>query len=421
MNSIREELLDYLSRLDIVDAHEHLVPERMRIEADVDVLTLVGVYSFVDMLSAGFPTEGRRSEITNHHAMDTSISLEQRWKDIAPYLERIQYGTYFRPTRIALRDLYGIDHLDESTIFTATERIRAENRKGLYYRILREKCRIRTCLVQNGYVEDQDPMYLLTPVYFNTPCFELNHPDFFRYLEGAYGQSLDDLPTYLDALRKELARVRQLGAVGFKIGAYAYPPPDREQAAKDYRAFLEGQAPTRLLVSTVLDAILEKAREWDWPVAVHSGVWEDFRDRDPKNMIDLARRYPDVRFDLYHLGMPFVRDCLFVAKNFRNVHLNLCWTYVVSQEMTRRTIPEIVDLVPVNKVHGFGADYNYDVENVYGHLVMARESLVDAFGEMVEKGRLDMQEAKRILSAWMMENPWTFYRLEEREHGFVEA
>jgi predicted TIM-barrel fold metal-dependent hydrolase len=411
MDAVKGELIEYMAGLDVIDCHEHLCPEHVRLEREVDVLMLVSLYAFVDMLSAGFPPEERKTHIGNNHALDTSVPLEQRWHDLWPYIRRVKYGSYYRPTALALRDIYGIHDLNESTWREATERMRTENTKGLYHRVLRDRCKIRTCLVQNGRISNQDPPDLFTPLYSNTNILQFTNLDFVEYLKKAYSVGEMDLDTYLDCVGKDLEKKRKEGAVGFKIGAWRFAAPDMQRAREEFRKVLQGSPVTATLRACVLEFILRKAAEWDWPVAVHCGIWNDYRDVDPKNIIDTVMKHPGVRFDLYHLGMPFARDCIFIAKNFPNAYLNLCWCYAISQEITRRTINEILDTVPVNKVFGFGADYIYAVENVYGHLVMARETIAEALSERIARGHLDHDGAKEICRLWLHDNPAAFYRL----------
>ncbi|MDK1031633.1 MAG: amidohydrolase family protein, partial [Planctomycetia bacterium] len=408
---VKQQLIEYMQGLEIIDCHEHLTPEKKRIEREVDVLTLVSLYAWFDTVSAGLPAEGIAAGLDNYF-LDTSVPLDERWKTVWPYLQHIKFGSYFRATAITLRDIYGIDDLNEGTYREASERMRAANKPGLYRKIFRERCNIKTCLVQNeAKPEDQKPADLLTPVVSIKGCYD-DPKSFADFLGKEYDTSIGDLDTYLDLLERYLTYRHERGDKGFKTSAQAFPEPDAKVAASAFADALNGAPATPVLKATILDAALNKAAEWDWPVPVHCGIWNDFRKIDPKNVIDMVQRYPDVRFDLYHLGMPFARDCIFIAKNFANAYLNLCWCYVISQEITRRTISEILDTVPVNKVFGYGGDYIWAVENVYGHLVMARETMAEALSERIRKGKLDLDGARHIAKLWLHDNPSRFYGLE---------
>lgn len=406
-----EALLEYATDLDIIDCHEHLAKEPDRLARSVDILTLFSLYEYVDATSAGYPPRPGENLFANNLFLDTSVPLEQRWKAAWPYLQNIQYGSYFRAPKIALRDIYGIDEISDRTYAEATERIRANNTPGLYKRVLRDRCRIKTCLVQNGAVKGQVPHDLLTPLFVTMPWYQLSDPNFARAMEAKHGVALTDLDAYLALFERELSDARANGAVGCKMASGFYPEPNRDAAAKAYQDYLQGKPADPVLQATLLDMVLNKAGEWNWPVAVHSGVWGDFRLMEPKLMINLVMKYPKTRFDIYHLGMPFARDCIFIAKSFPNAYLDLCWCYLVSQEISRASINEIIDSVPVNKIHGFGGDYIWAVENVYGHLVMARETLAEALSERVARGQLDLDGARHVLRLWLHDNPVRFYGL----------
>jgi predicted TIM-barrel fold metal-dependent hydrolase len=146
-------------------------------------------------------------------------------------------------------------------------------------------------------------------------------------------------------------------------------------------------------------------------VAVHTGVWNDFRRFKATHMIPMIQRHPDVRFDLYHGSIPYVREIGFVAKNFPNVWLNLCWAHIVSPVMTRSMLNEWMDYVPMNKIIAFGGDYMIPVEKVYGHLVMARENISQVLAMRVEEGLMDLEEAARVAYKWFHDNPAGLYGL----------
>jgi len=72
---------------------------------------------------------------------------------------------------------------------------------------------------------------------------------------------------------------------------------------------------------------------------------------------------------------------------------------------------EAIDMVPFNKIFAFGADYVFFIEKVYGHLQIARENIALALGDRVDRGLMDLDEAKAILKAWFYDNPKQFYNL----------
>ena len=61
---------------------------------------------------------------------------------------------------------------------------------------------------------------------------------------------------------------------------------------------------------------IKSAIEEGFVIAVHTGYWGDFRELSPLNIIQLIKRNPEGIFDLYHLGYPWIRESINIAKQF---------------------------------------------------------------------------------------------------------
>jgi predicted TIM-barrel fold metal-dependent hydrolase len=401
-----DELMEYLEALTIIDSHEHLFPEKDRINHPVDVLTLLHNYEYHDAVSAGMPP----ASPGDNPFLDDKRPFEERWKRLWPFIQRIRHGGYFRANAIALRDIHGIEELNPETAAEASRRVRELNRRGSYDEILRRRCRIETCLVQNTF-EEQDPPDLLRPVVMTMQFYQNITRENAREAGTRAGIEVTGLDAYLKAVDWHLERHRSRGAAGIKIWVRPYAEVDAATAKAEFDTLLKQGTPSRAAEMFVLLHLLGRCAEWEWPVAVHTGVWGDFRTLEPRLAMDFVIRHPGIRFDIYHLGIPHTTECIYIAKSFANAHLNLCWTYLVSETIARTAVNEVVDAVPVNKVFGFGGDMVLGLESVYGHLVMARQSLAAALGQRIAEGRIDPSGAREVLKLWLYDNPKSFYRL----------
>jgi hypothetical protein len=417
MDRNRQILLDEMAEIPAMDCHQHLWPESERVAVDADVLLLFHTYAFNDLMSAGMKTRPGDNAHGSNVLRNTEVPLEERWKYVSPWLDKIKYGTSYRATALALRDLYGINELNDRTFQEASEKIREANKPGLYRWVLRERSNIRTSLVQNlvtlGYVEDL-PRHdgVLTPVYGGPSCYQYPIGPLVKHLKEKYATKIDDLDTYLEVLTRFLSGLKKSGFAGFKY--YATKPrlvPDYNAARKVFKEFVDPGSPEPIVEAVILDHVFKKAAEWDWTISVHcGGAYMDTRTYDTRDIIDTVSRYPETRFDLFHLGVPFTREIIYIAKMYANTTLDLCWCVVLSESMTRNAINEILDAVPVNKVIAFGADYAGDVENSYGCLLMVRETLAEALAERIALGRLDLDDARQISRMWLHDNPASIYR-----------
>lgn len=409
--AIREKLIEAMAQFEIIDAHEHLGPEEDRVATEVDVFTLFSHYMRGDLAAAGMGAEVYQS------LSDQSIPLERRWAIFAPYWERIRWGSYAKAALLAVRRFYGFEDINEQTYIPLTEAMRTANKPGIYERVLGEACHIRTALTQ--------PLKPVPPVDLGTPrltsvmrdplmsSVETRDDVFHPPIDPqATIHSLDD---YLDTLRRFVARVKAEGAVGLKMMSYPCESPSREKALEAFESLRDGRVASLPMLNPlreyVTNEIIEFAGQQGLVIAVHAGYWGDFRKLNPTHLIPLLFRYPKVRFDLYHLGYPYIREALMLGKQFPNVWLNFCWTHIISQRFATDALDEAIDLIPMNKILAFGGDYALPVEKVYGHLVMARENIASVLAKRVAQGQMTETQALDLAHKWFWENPNELYQL----------
>ncbi len=407
LSSIEESLVKAFEEFDVVDAHEHLPPERVRLKQEVDVFTLFSHYTRVDLFASGMPEEYWEK------IHDPSIPLERRWEIFAPFLKNIRYGSYARPAFIAAKEFYGFDDINERNYKALSERISAENKPGIYHRILREKCRIRIVLTQANRTDfDLDFLVPLMPLdtYANVRSKKIIEDHAVNL--GERVRTLDD---YLEVVRKGLEKWKTEGVIGIKMTSKPYGNPERSRAVALFDSLMRNEKKKlpqlNPLYTFLIDEILDIAAELGLIVAVHTGMWGDFRALAPQHMIPILSRHPKTRFDIYHMGVPYVRETAIIGKNFPNVWLNLCWLHIISPRIACLVIDELIDLVPINKIIAFGGDYRIPVEKVYGHLVMARENIAKVLGRRVKENLLSESEAVEIARKWFYENPRERYKL----------
>lgn len=406
LGPVEQELYEAFAGIPVVDAHEHLAPERIRAAQHMDVFDLFIHYTRTDFLCAGM------SEAQWERMHDKKVADEKRWRILSRYLKDIRHGSYARPALIYAKHL-GYDDVTRDNYREISRRLQEDNRPGIYKKILVDMCNIRAALTQAGRTDyDLDFMIPLMPL---DSFAAVRSWKTIEERAAALGEKAETLDGYLEVIRKGLAQWMKEGAVGIKMISRPYASPDRTKAAGIFDELkhnpeksLPDMNPMR---DYLTEEMLEIAADLKLVVAVHTGVWGDFRELDPKHMITIFGRHQRTKFDMYHMGMPWVREAGLIGKNNPNVWLNLCWCHVVSPEMTVSALKEWVDLVPVNKIIGFGGDYGKPVEKTYGHLLMARENIARVLGERVRGGLMSKNEALQIARKWFYTNPKSLYDL----------
>lgn len=405
---LARELYEEIAELTVIDAHQHL-------PAEADYLAFgysgpnmfAGGYIQHDLESAGMPAEFKATLRDGGHR-----PVETWWPRIRPFWEHVKHTSYSRALRITARDLFGLLDIDDATIHEFAERVEADNTPGLYRRVLQERCRIRlsiTCVDRADFPDDPGLRGITSLMKADGSGCE-----FVASLSGRLGREVRTLDDAVEAVQAPLRADLARGAVGFKIRVGRFAAPDGARAAAELAEATGpsgASAPLPALRDYLFDRCLDVAAEADVPVAVHTGYWGDFRELDPKLMFSFAPRRPDVRFDVFHLGMPMVRDAALLGKTLPNVTLNLTWCPIISQVQTARTLDEIIDLVPLNKIIAFGGDYRVAVHKTYGHLVLAREVVASALAKRVEAGEWDRAYALHVARLWFHDNPVRIYNL----------
>jgi len=150
------------------------------------------------------------------------------------------------------------------------------------------------------------------------------------------------------------------------------------------------------------------------PMQIHTGLQEGneniVTNANPTHLINIFIEYREGRFDLFHGGYPFVHEWVSLAKNFANVYADLCWVHIISPEIGRRLLHELIEAVPGNKIMAFGGDA-VTVEIAYGHSVMARRVVTRVLSEKGAEGYLDENEAVTLSRRILRENPAALFRL----------
>jgi len=411
LDSIAQAIHAEIEQMTIIDAHEHLYPESVRLGFDVDALTLFRHYCPGDLRAAGMKPE--RVE----YVLSDEFPLMERWKEFKPYYEKISNSTYVRSAHIALQQFYGESSLTDNNIELVSERIKKANKPGLYEKVIKETCKIETCLNQGQdknnialFSYPEDP--LLTPVsWIHVNPRSFNDLKIHNEVLGRDVVCIEDL---LEAAHTHVQNIKKDGGVGIKFFVFPMSKPLMTEAKETFSRIEKDRdlcLPIENPITNIYyDAVLDEAQKQGLVVCVHTGYWGDFRELTPSNAIYMFDNYPDIMFDLYHVGYPYVREAIMLGKAKGNVWMNMCWTYIISPHFACDALTEMLEMIPWNKIIGFGGDYAI-AEKIYGHLVIAREVIAKAFAKKVNDCSMTLEQAVSIAHNILYFNPKKLYGL----------
>jgi hypothetical protein len=420
--SLQSRLLTSLEALNTIDTHEHIIPEADRAASKVDFFTLASHYLLDDVTSAGLPNDSR----AKIESPDTAES--EKWRLFEPYWTFARLTGYGQALRIAMRDIYGADQISSASLPKINDAIAARNRIGLYKYVLKDRARFRYCL--------NDDYWNAAPVRPDPAFFRYAHK-FDRFVTpitpaGVHRlEKLVDLPiTSVSGLKRAMERIFEqslaAGMVTVK-STIAYDrnlrfeevsEPDAERSFQDLitgrvQAPPEGferlqHRPFRPMEDHMYHHLVRLVEAHKLPMQIHTGLHAGngnfIQNSNPADLTNLFFLYPRVQFDIFHIGYPYQGEVSVLAKLFPNVHVDFCWMHVVSPTAARQALHTMLDMVPANKIFGFGGDYRYP-ELSYAHLVIARRNIAQVLAERVEAKTCTEDEAVELGRWLLVDNP----------------
>jgi len=412
MNQVR----DWVEETRLVDTHEHLIEEEQRLEARLDPgLFPCDDWAFVffhylidDLASAGMPEDARQ------RFLDPESTTEQKYLAIAPWWERVKHTGYGQAVRIALQGLYGEDDLTAESAPRIAEKYREWVRPGFYREILQGKCNLDHCQVnslQEIFLESSQPDLLRQDLSILQLSTDVDR----EFIEKEGAKNLDDwlgvIAQYFTKYAHRAVAVKSQCAYNRRLD---FSAPDQSAAEGVFTRLASGKelSPEELkpMEDFLFDVCVRKATEAGLPVKLHTGTYAGHgympMDRVRHNASDLCpllQRHPDARFVLMHIGFPYWHEMIALAKHYPNAYVDMCWAWILSPGACVQFLKEYLLAAPVSKLFTFGGDY-ITVEPVYGHSRIARMGIAQAVDELVQEGRIRMEEAQVVIERIMHGN-----------------
>ncbi len=423
---LESRLLRSLESIETIDTHEHILPEAERVKMPVDFFTLASHYAINDVISAGLKAEdAARLE-------KPDVPMAEKWKLFEPWWKFARQTGYSECLRIAMRDIYGVETISATTLPKLNEAIAAKNKPGLYRDVLKRRGKIRFAINDEYWHAEPlpvDPEFFALARKFDwflSPISALG----VQRLSKTAGVEIGSIRDLKRALDKIFGESLKLGMVTVKSTmAYQrdlrFDEVNEADAQREFESLLKDATPApegfralearpyRKVAAHMFHHLCGLCASHDVPFQIHTGLHAGngnyVTNSRPSDLTNLFYLFPTVRFDLFHIGYPFQGETAVLGKLFPNVYVDFCWMHIVSPSAARRALHEMLDMVPANKIFGFGGDYRYP-ELSYAHLVMARRNVAAVLAERVE-AKICREEEAVELGRWLMvENAGQLFR-----------
>lgn len=418
---------DQVCKMPVIDTHEHLCwDEASAYRADDDVLReYLSHYLKSDVISAGLKPDALRQ------VLDAGRPVGERWRIVEPYWEASRYTGYGRALDLSVRAIYGIDGVHAGTIEALNEAFLAQRKPGHYRYVLGDLCGIEKSLLDVWTFQPDGANDLFVRVWQPQNFIMPSEPEgqgMLSSLEAKYGDRINGLDDWQTAFEKELdATLAKNGARVLK-SAIAYSRSLRFEHV-DYATAKQLFAgvlakwrndPDALPVFPValqdymMHYTLRLAGARNLTFQIHTGLLEGngncLTNSDPSLLNNLFAAYPDVDFDLFHIGYPYQNVASALCKMFPNVYLDMCWAHIISPSACVTALHDFLDAVPFTKISAFGGDYLF-ADGVYGHLLLSRQNVSRVLADKVACGIFGEEKAIEIAHALFYDNPKRIFKL----------
>ncbi len=409
MKNLQKELLDFACTLPIIDVHEHIVRDEMRLKIYPDYIALsIANYMRTAVISSGVPED-------TVAFLQGCAPVKEKHPVFLTATKNIRNTYIFKAMDAAFTHIYGISLLDSDY-----ERINAiyaaANKLGITQKIA-EACNIKAAVNDVFIPGMQECDYTMGCDVLKSSARCDRFIMVQTYLEDVQAECGAKLPTLSDFIAQWRAyiktQVEQHGAVAIKIGTayerslhFCDTPFEQANAiyAEIYAAAQKGESLPAEKITPLEDfmahQILQDVQQYKLIVQIHTGIHEGndnfLQDSHPLLLNNLFSKFKNVKFDIFHIAYPFAREVGVLVRTFPNVYTNFSWAYIIAPEYANDILEEYIGILPANKFSVFGGDFMH-IEGSVGQLIILRQFVTKRLAQMVEQEKITTEDAKEIL------------------------
>ena len=426
------DLVLHIQQTRLVDTHEHLQKEDEWLDSQPDILQdLFNNYVPADLHTAGATPSAIRQ------LMDKSnTDLAQRFEAIQPAWEAAQLTGYGESVRLIAKEIYGIDEITADTLIQNQNKTAYLCQPGERFRILSEVANL-------DHVQTDD---------FCWPCLpDQSGSDFFLYdlswasfcnghvdiasIYSTVGIEVSDLNSLEQAMSAIFDKYAPVAIAVKSQHAYnrtLHWSPRNDNEARQALNQILTQADEKIGRQTRLclgdwawGKGLELAAQHNLPFKIHTGYYAG-NDRMPVsriaagNMCELLAAFPQTRFVLMHIAYPYSQELIALAKHYRNVWVDLCWTWSIDPFSSMDFLRRFIHTVPINKLFAFGGDTSWPT-SALAYAIQARQGIEKTLTAEIDEGYLNEKQAIFVADKIMRNNQYECFDLAGTRSNIQDA
>ncbi len=412
------DVASYVRDLALYDVHEHHMPETL-FDRDVGLLKLL------EQSYAGW-TQARPYPLSLD---DRPFSLPPdracTWEDVARYVDGSGSNAFVTSLVSALAELYGLrdDGITQDTWEQLDNEIRRRHENPGWVDEVIARAGVERIITDPFSNVLLNAPATLGPRYRSVArinCLAVGwHADSHDHngnsahaIAAALGVQVDSFDDYLFFLERFVDTLPDRSQVALK-SALAYDrdlrfdKPDERLARGAFGKRRPAPAEQKAFGDFVVDRLCALAAERGLPMQMHVGT-ALIRGSHPMYVAGLVERHPGTRFLLMHLGYPWSRDLLGMAFVYRNIWLDLTWSFLLSPSHFKLALHEAIEILPDESRLMLGGDA-WHVEESYGALALGRRLIGEVLHERIQARFLSEEGSRRLARRILHENARAFF------------
>ncbi|MBI3851851.1 MAG: amidohydrolase [Verrucomicrobia bacterium] len=417
-----QSIRDFIAATGVVDVHEHHIPEIL-LNREVNLLQLFQ-QSYAGWTQARpytLPSETRDSDPMLAAVGATTCEA------LAPFLENSGSNSLVRNLVRAVTELYGEGEpaITRDNWKALDDAVREHHRRPDWCKEVLRRAGIER-LITDPYTDPVLDAHQALGNNYNS-VMRINsfacgwHPEsrdhngnsahaLLKRL-GLKPASFDDYVAALEQLVDGMASRHQVAlknALAYDRDV-AFDEPDEKLARRAWGKTSPSPSERKAFGDFVVDRLCRLAGGRDIPMQMHLGT-AIIRGSHPLKAAGLIERHPRTRFLLMHLAYPWSSDLLGMAFVYRNIWLDLTWSFLLSPSHFKPALHEAIETLPDESRLMFGGD-NWHVEETYGTIKLARQLIGEVLEEKLAAGYFRREDAERLAARILRENAIRFFKL----------
>jgi hypothetical protein len=432
LKEVKKKIDQALGSVKVIDPHCHLSSGHPGARNLADIVLYHHVW--IELVSAGMGQYEVTKAGLPHELADPGMDPVERVRKALPYLNRIRNTTIGMLLRWLLKDIYGTDSLNESSVIEKlasdvenrgkdeawTEKLFSEIcriEKAFTVEPLQEKCfhrlagadeRFRILNIADGKLNPRECLQSMSKVLGRDIRNAADYHEFSSKLatSPSFGSPLFITAWMPAFLTDELTGEKEINRIIAKA-IEGKPLTKPEMGSVSYFGLASAieslrKTPVRTIQFIVGAEVLLPHRsvtQWDGSL---SGA-----------AARLASKFGDFRFNMSAASDIFTHDIAVMAKHIPNVSVGGYWWHTFYPFYIKKSIETRLDLVPASKIIAFFSDA-YHSEWCWPKLRLVKQITGEILIDRISRGMYDLDTALSLI-------PVIFYDAPKEIYGFRES